>query len=932
MSRRWRSILSMPLAAVFTVVAALPAASVDWPPSGELLVGELVTGGVKGGDEYIELYNAGSTTAPLAGLELVYVSASGKSVTRKHTWAGGQIPSGRRVLLANADGVYAGAADHTYNGGLSAAGGSVVLRTADGTVVDALSWGSAASEFVEGSPAAAPPAGSSIERRPGGSEGNTRDTNDNGVDIKTNGSPVAEGASPGPGATPTPKPTPASTAKPTPAPTPKSTATPAPTSKPTPVATPQQTPEPTPTPTPIPTPTPAPTPTPSPEPTAKPTPTPKPTETPTPTPALTPKPSPTPTPTPTPTPAPTTAPTPTPPVALDIAAARDQAVSSTVTIEGTVTVQAGRILGDRTLVIQDETGGIPLRLPSAELSDQLPRGSIVPATGDLADPYGNLELRPESAADLILLGSGGLPDALALGSAGLAERNEGVLVTITATLDDIDRYDSGAVSLGISDDAGTGKVYAFGPIGLDRDGLERGQRVQATGIVGQRASSSGGSDGHRLWLRGTGDLVIVTPAPTPTPAPGEDDDDDEPAEPKPRRVKIADAVEGQTVIVVGVITAKAGLIDSEARRVTVQDRSGAILVRYPADSRPPRVGTIIRAVGEVGTWFGTRQLEADKKPRRKGRAGVTATTLRQAPVESDEWRLVRVSVRIVDVERSDDTWRAEAELNDGTTLPIVGLAGSGISGDLLEPGRSARVTGIVRRAHPSATDQRFGIAPRSRKDIKLGRLVRDEDDRDEDDDDDDNDDERFGVAATGSDLDAGILSATLGSLEGLENQVVRVGGRLEAIAQRSLTLDDGTARGTVRFTDSVDPSGAGLRVGEVVNAVGRVQRQGDRRAEVVVDSIADIRRAASLVPEAASVIATSAVGVAAESSSQRATREALAAAPGTSWPAIGWPLGIAALLGLVAALLLGSAGVLAWRTDRSGRTDQTSQTNLSSSD
>ena len=47
----------------------------------------MVTGGASGSDEYAELYNAGASAAELGGLELVYVSASGKSVTRKRTWS-----------------------------------------------------------------------------------------------------------------------------------------------------------------------------------------------------------------------------------------------------------------------------------------------------------------------------------------------------------------------------------------------------------------------------------------------------------------------------------------------------------------------------------------------------------------------------------------------------------------------------------------------------------------------------------------------------------------------------------------------------------------------------------------------------------------------------------------------------------------------------
>ena len=581
-------------------------------------------------------------------------------------------------------------------------------------------------------------------------------------------------------------------------------------------------------------------------------------------------------------------------------------MGSEVTVEGTVTADAGRILGERTLVIQDATGGIPVRLPSAGLVGGFARGAIIRATGELAEPYGNLELRAEEASDIAILGSGGLPAAASVTSGGLDEGHEGVLATITATVSSVDNYSSGAVSIAIADAAGEGKVYAFAPIELDAGALERDQRIRAVGIVGQRASSSGTADGYRLWLRGAGDLTVLTTTPTPKPSvpPGDDGGTTVPKPPQPPRVPIAEAAEGDTVIIVGVVTSKAGLVDSEARRVTVQDRSGAILVRYPADSEPARVGSVIRVVGEVGTWFGARQLEAEKEPRRKRNGAVRVANLRRPPVESDEWRLVRVAVRITDTERSGDTWRAEAELADGSTLPIVGLAGAGIDGELLEPGRAARITGIVRRAHPSASDQRFAVAPRSRKDIRLGSLRREAGDASEDDhgqDGDDADGDPALVAASDG-IDPGLFTATLGSLDGLEDHLVRVGGRVETIANRSLTLDDGTARGTVRLAATVKQVEPGFEVGEVINATGRVERRGAHAVEVVVASAADVRRVASLRSTPDEALDTRADVPPRDARSDRATT------PRPSEPA--GPQAIIVLVG-VGLLLLAAGGLSA---------------------
>ncbi|HLB44702.1 MAG TPA: lamin tail domain-containing protein, partial [Candidatus Limnocylindrales bacterium] len=208
-----------PLAAVAQVVT--------WPPSSGLLVAEVVAGGSSASDEFVELYNAGSGDLDLGGLELVYVTASGSTVTRKQTWTQLALPAHRHLLLANSAGAWAAAADGLYSGGFASTGGSLVLRDVGGAVIDALSWGDATNQYVEGSAAPAPPAGASLERRPGGSAGNSVDSNDNSADTIVETRPVAQGlsappaptASPTNSSTPSPQPSVMDSATPTTAPT-----------------------------------------------------------------------------------------------------------------------------------------------------------------------------------------------------------------------------------------------------------------------------------------------------------------------------------------------------------------------------------------------------------------------------------------------------------------------------------------------------------------------------------------------------------------------------------------------------------------------------------------------------------------------------------------------------------------------------------------
>ena len=146
----------------------------------------MVTGGATASDELIELYNPSAAALPIEGLELVYVSASGATVTRRVGLDVGAplLGPGAHLLVANEAGAFAAIADAVYAGGMAATGGSVALRIQGATTaVDAVGWGDATSAWLEGHPASAPPSGSSIERLPGGAAGSTTDTDDNAADF-----------------------------------------------------------------------------------------------------------------------------------------------------------------------------------------------------------------------------------------------------------------------------------------------------------------------------------------------------------------------------------------------------------------------------------------------------------------------------------------------------------------------------------------------------------------------------------------------------------------------------------------------------------------------------------------------------------------------------------------------------------------------------
>lgn len=82
-----------------------------------ILVSEVVTGGQAASDEFVELYNASTVIVDLTGLELVYASASGATISRKVVWTSPtQVSPGHHLLIANGAGTYAATADAVYSG------------------------------------------------------------------------------------------------------------------------------------------------------------------------------------------------------------------------------------------------------------------------------------------------------------------------------------------------------------------------------------------------------------------------------------------------------------------------------------------------------------------------------------------------------------------------------------------------------------------------------------------------------------------------------------------------------------------------------------------------------------------------------------------------------------------------------------------------
>ncbi|MBC7249182.1 MAG: lamin tail domain-containing protein [Anaerolineae bacterium] len=152
-----------------------------------VLISEVQVRGPNGAsDEFIELYNPSATDDfDLNGYRIDYQATTG-TINSRYTWISPTIiPPHCHYLLVNSTG-YSGTVpgDATYSAGLADNGALAIVRVADGSVIDSVGWGTISTSFVETSPATAPASGESIERKPGGDEGNGQDTNNNSVDFQ----------------------------------------------------------------------------------------------------------------------------------------------------------------------------------------------------------------------------------------------------------------------------------------------------------------------------------------------------------------------------------------------------------------------------------------------------------------------------------------------------------------------------------------------------------------------------------------------------------------------------------------------------------------------------------------------------------------------------------------------------------------------------
>ena len=372
-----------------------------------------------------------------------------------------------------------------------------------------------------------------------------------------------------------------------------------------------------------------------------------------------------------------------------IATARAATVGSTVAIRGVVTAEPGRLGTPSLFAVADATGGIVVKLP--EGASPPARGMGLEVRGRLADPYGQLELRPAVDGFSSWVGAGTIPAPIELGAAGPGEATVSRLATLTGTVvDKPTKATSGDIGFFVKMAAGTQvRFLADASSHLTAASIVKGATYRLTGVVGQRASRKGALDGYRIWLRDPADVQLVaapSASASPSPSAGSTPKPTAGSTPRPsgsapadgRAVSIAAALRttDRDVTIEAVVTAPAALLDATGRRIVVQDATGAIEILLAKDVPAPGVGTRVRAVGRVGTAYGAPRLRSASLERLGAGAAPAPLRIRGPLSAAHTWRLVAVSGRIEDVRKLGDRWRAEVAVG-AARLVVIGQPGPG---------------------------------------------------------------------------------------------------------------------------------------------------------------------------------------------------------------------------------------------------------------
>jgi len=350
------------------------------------------------------------------------------------------------------------------------------------------------------------------------------------------------------------------------------------------------------------------------------------------------------------------------------------AIGSTVAIEGVITWVPS--FDDRVLFIQDATGGITTF--DFDLSDFEPmggfqRGQLVRAVAEVGSFRGEAQLG--SFSSLEVLGTVPVPAPQGVTGASInAGDDQGELVTITATVNDVTNPSFDNQVVGMTDEAGTTFVaYGDGRSGLQLSDWTVGARYRVTGVLGFNDQNP---LAPFLELRGPADLVE-------SPGGG---------------ISIAEArgLGGETVTVTGTVSRALGWTD---RQAFIQDETGGITA-FTFDGLPALApGDEVEITGEIGAFNGEVQIGPDAVTvTATGGAEPTPIAATGAQINAGlfQGQLATYSGTVTTAEAANSFGSAELTVtdSDGTSVTVFVDNRSGLDIDDFSAGQELVIVGV----------------------------------------------------------------------------------------------------------------------------------------------------------------------------------------------------------------------------------------------
>jgi uncharacterized repeat protein (TIGR01451 family) len=185
-----------------TSTPEFPTATVEKIPA-SILISEVMVG-IQGNNnfDFVELCNPGDDPLDLNGYSLWFLLSDDQEEIIIAEWhETTYIPPHGHYFLARDGEDFGLQPDRLFDLNLVTDKGGFAIRNPNNEIIDSFSWGKGPSIYAESKPSEPLPNGISLERLPGGEEGNTIDTNHNESDFYRSDSPSPQNT----GSPPTPK-------------------------------------------------------------------------------------------------------------------------------------------------------------------------------------------------------------------------------------------------------------------------------------------------------------------------------------------------------------------------------------------------------------------------------------------------------------------------------------------------------------------------------------------------------------------------------------------------------------------------------------------------------------------------------------------------------------------------------------------------------